>query len=189
MELLKQKIINEGTAIGNNIIKVDGFLNHQIDIKLFHEIGKEFKRRFESCGITRILTIEASGIAVACITASYFEVPVVFAKKHEALNIDNDTYQSEVFSFTKNKAYKIRVSKKYITPVDNVLIIDDFLANGSAAAGLADIVAQSGAKLAGVGIVIEKGFQKGRAVLEQSSVRLESLAIIKSISNGKIEFS
>ncbi len=189
MELLKQKIIDEGTVIGDSIVKVDSFLNHQIDVRLFTEIGKEFKRRFDNKTVTKILTIEASGIAVACMTAGYFDVPVVFAKKHEALNIDNDTYQSEVYSYTKNKTYKIRVSKKYISPNDHVLILDDFLANGSAAMGLVEIVRQAGAELVGVGIVIEKGFQTGRTVLKSKNVRLESLAIIKAISQGKVEFA
>lgn len=188
MELLKNKILKDAKVIGDSIIKVDSFLNHQLDIDLFNEIGKEFKERFRDEKISRILTVEASGIAVACIAAQYFKVPVVFAKKHEALNLDSDTYQSEVYSFTKQRNYNIRVSKKYITSEDNVLIIDDFLANGKAASGLVDIVNQAGARVAGVGIVIEKGFQQGREVLQQKGVRIESLIIIKSMKEGVITF-
>ena len=188
MELLKNRILKDGKVIGDSIIKVDSFLNHQLDIDLFNEIGREFKERFSDEKISRILTVEASGIAVACIAAQYFKVPVVFAKKYEALNLDSDTYQSEVYSFTKQRNYNIRVSKKYITPEDNVLIIDDFLANGKAASGLVDIVRQAGARVAGVGIVIEKGFQKGREALRQKGVRIESLVIIKSMDEGVIIF-
>lgn len=188
MELLKNRILKDGKIIGDSIVKVDSFLNHQLDIELFNEIGKEFKERFSNVRISKILTVEASGIAIACIAAQYFKVPVVFAKKHEALNIDLDTYNSEVYSYTKQKSYSIRVSKKYIMPEDDVLIIDDFLANGKAASGLVDIVQQAGATVAGVGIVIEKGFQKGREVLLRKGVRIESLAIIKSIGEGIITF-
>lgn len=188
MELLKNRILKDAKVIGDSIIKVDSFLNHQLDIDLFNEMGREFKKRFKDEKISRILTVEASGIAVACIAAQYFNVPVVFAKKHEALNLDSDTYQSEVYSFTKQRSYNIRVSKKYITSEDNVLIIDDFLANGKAASGLVDIVHQAGARIAGVGIVIEKGFQKGREALQQKGVRIESLIIIKSMEKGTITF-
>ena len=188
MELLKNRILKDAIVIGDSIVKVDSFLNHQLDIELFNEMGKEFKKRFSDENISRILTVEASGIAVACIAAQYFSVPVVFAKKYEALNLDSDTYQSEVYSFTKQKSYNIRVSKKYISPEDNVLIIDDFLANGKAASGLVDIVRQAGARVAGVGIVIEKGFQKGREALMQKGVRIESLAVIKSMKEGIIIF-
>lgn len=188
MELLKNRILKDGKIIGDSIIKVDSFLNHQLDIELFNEMGKEFKDRFSNVKISKILTVEASGIAVACIAAQYFKVPVIFAKKHEALNIDIDTFHSEVYSFTKQKSYNIRVSKKYIMPEDTILIIDDFLANGKAASGLVDIVQQAGAAVAGVGIVIEKGFQKGREVLLQKGIRVESLAVIKSIEDGIITF-
>lgn len=188
MELLKNRIVKDGKIIGDSIIKVDSFINHQLDIELFNEMGREFKERFSNVKVDKILTVEASGIAVACITAQYFNVPVIFAKKHEALNIDADTFNSEVYSYTKQKTYNIRVSKKYINPEDNVLIIDDFLANGKAASGLVDIVHQAGATVAGVGIVIEKGFQKGREVLSHKGVRIESLAIIKSIGEGVITF-
>ena len=188
MELLKNRILKDGKISGNCIIKVDSFLNHQLDIELFNEMGKEFKARFKNVHVSKILTVEASGIAIACIAAQYFKVPVVFAKKHDTLNIDLDTFHSEVYSFTNQKSYNIRVSKKYIKPEDTILIIDDFLANGKAATGLVDIVHQAGATVAGVGIVIEKGFQKGREVLLQKGIRIESLAIIKSIEEGNITF-
>lgn len=188
MELLKNKILSSGKVLGEKVLKVDSFLNHQIDVGLFNEIGKEFRRRFERKLVTKILTIEASGIGIACITAQYFNVPVVFAKKYEGSNMDKETYEAEIFSFTKNKSYKIKVSKNYINSKDKVLIIDDFLANGNAAAGLIDIVAQANAEVSGVGIVIEKGFQEGRKIIEDKKIQLESLAIIKSMNEGKIIF-
>ncbi len=188
MELLKQRILKDGRIIGADILKVDSFLNHQLDVGLLKEIGKEFKKRFENKNITKILTVEASGIAVACMAALYFDVPVVFAKKSEAKNLDIDTYESDVFSFTKNKGYKIRVSKKYITSLDSVLVIDDFLANGKAVQGLADIVGQAGASLEGVGIVIEKGFQDGGKTLREAGMQVESLAIVESMDKGSIVF-
>lgn len=188
MKLLKEKILAEGRVLGQEILKVDSFLNHQIDVNLFNEIGKEFKERFKNEKITKILTIEASGIGIACITAQYFNVPVVFAKKTESRNLDQETYESEVYSFTKEKNYKIRVSKRYISPEDNILIIDDFLANGQAVLGLKSIVDSAGAHLAGAGIVIEKGFQDGRKLLNKSGIRVESLAIIKSMDEGSIKF-
>jgi xanthine phosphoribosyltransferase len=188
MDLLKERILKDGQVISDRIVKVDSFINHQIDIKLFNEMGKEFKKRFNNSEVTKILTIEASGIGVACMAAQYFDVPVVFAKKHEALNMDAATYETEVFSFTKNKSYRVRVSKKYIVPEDKVLIIDDFLAIGNAVVGLVDIVKQSGAEVSGVGIVIEKGFQGGRKVIEEKGIRVESLAIIESMNNGEIVF-
>jgi xanthine phosphoribosyltransferase len=188
MQYLKEKILNEGQVISDRIVKVDSFINHQIDIKLFNEMGKEFKKRFENIEVTKILTIEASGIGVACMAAQYFDVPVVFAKKHEALNMDVETYEADVFSYTKNKSYRVRVSKKYIKPEDKVLIIDDFLAIGNAVVGLVDIIKQSGAEVSGVGIVIEKGFQGGRKIIEDLGIKVESLAIIKSLNNGEIVF-
>lgn len=189
MKALKTKILNEGTVIGSEILKVDSFLNHQIDIKLFNEIGQEFKQRFANEKITKILTVEASGIGIACIVAQHFDnVPVVFAKKHEATNLDSDTYEAEVFSFTKNKNYKIRTSKKYIKPEDKILIIDDFLANGNAALGLIKIVRQADAEVIGVGIVIEKAFQHGRECIEKEGVKVESLAIIKSLQDNRVDF-
>ncbi len=188
MEALKQRILTEGKAIGAGILKVDSFLNHQVDVSLLNEIGKEFKKRFEKEPVTKILTVEASGIAIACMAAQHFGVPVVFAKKTEAVNQDAEVYESEVFSFTRQKSYKIRVSRKYLTSRDCVLVLDDFLAEGKAANGLLHIVEQSGASLAGVGIVIEKGFQQGGRCLRDKGVRLESLAIIDRMENGSIAF-
>jgi xanthine phosphoribosyltransferase len=188
MQLLKERIIEEGRVEQEGVLKVDSFLNHQIDVKLYNEIGKEFKRLFGKDNITKILTIEASGIGIACITAQYFDVPVVFAKKTESRNLDKDTYESEVYSFTKDKSYKIKVSKRYMLSEDRVLVIDDFLANGNAVLGLKDIVDKAGASLVGAGIVIEKGFQEGGALLRGKGIRVESLAIIKSMNKGLIEF-
>lgn len=188
MELLKQRIIKDGTLKEGNVIKVDSFLNHQIDIELLNEIGKEFKARFEAKKIDKILTIEASGIAIAVIAAQHFNVPVVFAKKTESKNLDKDTYESSVYSYTKDKTYTIRVSKKYLKEGENILIIDDFLANGKAAEGLIDIIKQANCNIAGVGIVIEKGFQNGGDSIRNQGIKLESLAIVQSIENGKIMF-
>ncbi|OPJ64234.1 xanthine phosphoribosyltransferase [Clostridium oryzae] len=188
MEVLKNRILKDGVVLGDNILKVDSFINHQMDIKLLNQIGKEFKERFKNIEITKILTIEASGIGIACIAAQYFDVPVVFAKKHEGINMDKDNYESEAFSFTKKKNYKIKVSKKYLSAEDKVLIIDDFLANGNASLALIDILNQAKSEIAGVGIVIEKGFQPGRKLVEDKGVKVESLAILESISNGKIIF-
>lgn len=187
MEQLKKRILQDGVAKGSQVLKVDSFLNHQIDVALFCEMGKEFRRRFVNECVTKILTVEASGIAVACMTAPYFEnVPVVFAKKQEASNLSDDVYASNVFSFTKNKNYIIRVDKKYLHADDHVLIIDDFLANGNAALGLIDLIQQAGATVAGVGIVIEKGFQNGRKLLEEKGFHVESLAIVKQIQDGNV---
>lgn len=189
MKMLKEKILKDGEVIGNDILKVDSFLNHQLDIALFNEMGKEFKRRFSASKITKILTIEASGIAIASIAAQYFNnVPVVFAKKYSGSNMDNENYEAEVFSFTKNKLYKIKVSKKYISSEDKVLIIDDFLANGGAVLGLSSIVRQAGAEVIGAGIAIEKAFQEGRKLIEENGIRVESLAIIESMESGNINF-
>lgn len=189
MELLKERISHSGRVIGNDILKVDSFLNHQMDILLFQEIGKEFKKRFSESKITKILTVEASGIGIACITAQYFNnVDVVFAKKTSALNLDKNVYESQVFSFTKDTYYNIRVDKRYLSSSDSVLIIDDFLANGNAVLGLLDIIDQADAKTAGVGIVIEKSFQSGRDLILKKKVKLESLARIKSLTDGQITF-
>lgn len=188
MKALKDRIIHEGKIIGDNILKVDSFLNHQIDVAFLNELGKEFKRRFTDTKVDKILTIESSGIGIACITAQYFDVPVVFAKKTLSGNLDREVYQSKVFSFTKSTLYKIFVSKSYINEDENILIIDDFLANGQAALGLIDIVEQAGAKLSGIGIVIEKAFQDGRKKLIEKGVKIESLAIIESMKEGKVVF-
>lgn len=188
MELLENRILTDGRVLGNNVLKVDNFLNHQLDISLFNEMGKEFKRLFEGQDITKILTIEASGIAIASIAAQYFNVPVVFAKKYSGNNMDAELYEAEVYSFTKNQTYKIRVSKRYIGKTDKVLIIDDFLANGRALLGLSSIVRQAGGQVVGAGIAIEKAFQKGREVVEKEGIRVESLAIIESMEDGRIVF-
>lgn len=156
MELLKQRIRTDGTVKGTDVLKVDSFLNHQMDVELFAEIGKEFLRRFEGCGVNKILTIEASGIGIACVTAQFFHCPVIFAKKSQSKNIDGAVYSTKVESFTHGRIYDVIVSKKFLGPGDKVLIIDDFLANGAALEGLIDLVHQSGAQLAGAGIVIEK---------------------------------
>lgn len=188
MELLKQRIINDGTIRGEDVIKVDSFLNHQIDIELLNAIGKEFKERFKNKNIDKILTIEASGIAIAVIAAQYFNVPVLFAKKTESKNLDADTYESSVYSYTKDKTYTIRVSKRYFNDGENILIIDDFLAKGKAAEGLIDIINKAKCNVVGVGIVIEKGFQNGGDNIRNQGIKLESLAIVESIENGKIVF-
>ncbi len=178
MELLKQRICKDGLVKAGNVLKVDSFLNHQMDVRLFAEIGKEFKRRFDGCGVNKILTIEASGIGIACIAAQYFDVPVVFAKKSQSKNIDGEVFTSRVESFTHGRVYDILVSKKFLGPQDRVLIIDDFLAKGSALQGLCKLVEDSGATLVGAGIVIEKGFQDGGKLIRGSGVRVESLAIV-----------
>ncbi len=189
MKLLKDKILSAGNLIGEDVIKVDNFLNHQIDIELFNEMGKEFQKRFRNKEINKILTVEASGIGIACIVAQYFNnCPVVFAKKHEAVNMDMDTYESEVYSFTKKKSYKVRVTKKIINEGDKILIIDDFLANGQAVLGLVDIVKQGSGEVAGVGIAIEKSFQEGRRKIEDIGIQIESLARIKGFKNNTIIF-
>ena len=184
MELLKERILKDGNVKAGNELKVDSFLNHQIDITLLNEIGKEFKRIFSDSKITKILTIEASGIGIACITAQYFNVPVVFAKKSQSKNIDGDVFLSQVKSYTHGMTYDVIVSKKFISNDDNILILDDFLANGCALSGLADIVRDSGASLAGAGIVIEKGFQEGGKNLRAQGIRVESLAIIESMDEN-----
>ncbi|WP_142413129.1 xanthine phosphoribosyltransferase [Hathewaya massiliensis] len=189
MKILKEKILEEGKILEGNILKVDMFLNHQMDVKLFNEMGKEFKERFKEEKIDKILTIEASGIGIACIISQYFDyVPVVFAKKFQSANLDSECYQADVFSYTKQKRYNVRVSKNYLKEGERILIIDDFLANGRAALGLIDIVRQAGAVPVGVGIVIEKGFQIGRSEIEKEGVRVESLAILDNIENNKVIF-
>ena len=188
MKLLEERIIADGKVIGDDILKVDMFLNHQIDVHLLQEIGKEFKRRFDGCNINKILTIEASGIGIACITAQYFSVPVVFAKKGANRNVGDNIYKADVYSFTKGVTTTIGISKDYLGPDDRVLIIDDFMANGKAVHGLINIINQAGATVEGIGIVIEKGFQPGGDALRSLGYRVESLAVIKSIDNGKIVF-
>lgn len=188
MKLLEDRILKDGVIKEGGVVKVDSFLNHQMDISLINEIGREFARLFGDEKVTKILTVEASGIGIACITAQYFGVPVVFAKKSESKNLDGDIYTAPVLSFTKGKEYIIRVAKRFLSPEDRVLIIDDFLAKGKAVLGLRSIVEQAGATLVGAGICIEKGFQEGGKILRESGVRVESLAIVELDENGNITF-
>ena len=188
MEQLKQRILSEGRVKGGNVLKVDSFLNHQMDINLFDEMGKELKFRYKDEKITKIITVEASGIGIACVVARHFNVPVVFAKKSESRNLDGDLYTSPVYSFTHQKEYMIRVSKKFLNAEDHVLLIDDFLANGKALMGLIDIIKQSGAALVGAGIAIEKGFQGGGDALREQGIRIESLAIVDEMGEDFIKF-
>lgn len=188
VELLKKRILEEGKTIGSDVVKVDMFLNHQIDVELLCEIGKEFHRLFAASNINKIVTIEASGIGIACIAAQYFSVPVVFAKKGANRNVGDNIYKADVYSFTKGITTTIGISKDYLGPDDHVLIIDDFMANGKAVHGLINIINQAGATVEGIGIVIEKGFQPGGDALRSLGYRVESLAVIKSIDNGKIVF-
>lgn len=190
MERLKERIRKDGVVKAGNVLKVDSFLNHQMDIALFNEIGKEFKRRFAGKNITKILTIEASGIGIACVAAQYFDVPVVFAKKAQSINIDGEVYTSKIESFTHKKVYDVIVAKKFLSKDDHVLIIDDFLANGCALLGLLEIVKNAGATTEGIGIVIEKGFQEGGEKIRRMGIQLESLAIVDAMEDktGKITF-
>ena len=188
MEQLKQRILTEGRVNSGNVLKVDSFLNHQMDIHLFDEMGKAFKERYKEDEITKIVTIEASGIGIACIVARHFNVPVVFAKKSESRNLDGDLYTSPIYSFTHQKECMVRVSKKFLSAEDKVLVIDDFLANGKALIGLLDIIKQSGATLVGAGIAIEKGFQGGGDALREQGIRIESLAIIDEMGEDFIKF-
>ena len=188
MKLLKDKIQQEGKVLSEQVLKVDSFLNHQIDPLLMKEIGDEFANRYTNDIITKVLTIESSGIAPATFLGLTIGAPVVFARKRKSLTLSDNLYTSKVFSFTKNESNDISVSKDFINADDNVLIIDDFLANGEAVKGLLDIANQAGAKVVGVGIVIEKGFQQGGKLLREQGIRIESLARIKSLQNGKVEF-
>lgn len=182
MELLKERIRRDGKVKGTDVLKVDSFLNHQMDVELFQEIGKEFKRRFADCEVNKILTIEASGIGIACVAAEYFHCPVIFAKKSQTKNIAGDVYTTKVESFTHGKVYDVIVAKEFLGPGDKVLLIDDFLANGAALEGLARLVKASGAELVGAGIVIEKAFQPGGDRLRAEGLRVESLARVKSMN-------
>ncbi len=188
MKALEEKILKDGQVRPGHILKVDSFLNHQIDIDFINEIGKEFKRLFADKPITKILTVEASGIGIACITAQYFHVPVVFAKKAQSLNLDGSLYTAKVQSYTHNRVYDVILSKKFLSASDHVLIIDDFLANGCAVTGLLDIIEAAGAKVEGVGIVIEKGFQSGGQEIRSRGIDLKSLAVIKSMTDDAIVF-
>lgn len=182
MQLLQDRINRDGVVKDGNVLKVDSFLNHQMDIELLNEMGKEFRRLFPDKTINKILTIEASGIGIACITAQYFGCPVVFAKKAQSINIDGEVYSTQIKSYTHNRLYNVIVKKAFLTPQDNILIIDDFLANGCALLGLIDIVKESGAKIAGAGIAIEKGFQCGGELVRKQGIHVESLAIVDSMS-------
>lgn len=190
MQLLKDRIRKDGKIKEGNVLKVDSFLNHQMDVKLFQEIGKEFKRRFEGEEITKILTIEASGIGIACVAAEVFDVPVVFAKKTQTKNIAGDVYTTKVESFTHGRVYDIIVSREFLGKGDKVLLIDDFLANGKALEGLAELVKKSGAELVGAGVVIEKGFQVGGDIIRSKGIHLESLTIVESMDEktGEVVF-
>ena len=190
MNFLEERIAKDGIVKEGNILKVDSFLNHQMDIDLFNQMGEEFKRRFEGKPINKILTIEASGIGIACIVANHCHVPVVFAKKSQSLNIDGDVYAAEVESFTHKRKNQVIVSKKFLSPEDHVLIIDDFLANGCALQGLLSIVAQAGGTVEGIGIAVEKGFQQGGRIIRNLGYQLESLAIVESMDaeHGTIKF-
>ena len=190
MQLLKDRIRKDGKIKEGNVLKVDSFLNHQMDVKLFQEIGKEFKRRFEGEEITKILTIEASGIGIACVAAEVFDVPVVFAKKTQTKNIAGDVYTTKVESFTHGRVYDIIVSREFLGKGDKVLLIDDFLANAKALEGLAELVKKSGAELVGAGVVIEKGFQVGGDIIRSKGIHLESLAIVESMDEktGEVVF-
>ena len=190
MKLLEERIREDGVVKEGNVLKVDSFLNHQMDIELFNEMGKEWARLFADRPVTKILTVEASGIGIACVAAQHFHVPVVFAKKTQSLNIEGEVYSTKIQSFTHKKIYDVIVSKKFIKPEDHILIIDDFLANGCALEGLLQIVEDAGATVEGIGIAVEKGFQKGGDLIREKGVRVESLAIVESMdaATGEIVF-
>ena len=190
MKLLEERIRKDGTVKAGNVLKVDSFLNHQMDIDLFNEMGKEWARLFADRKITKILTVEASGIGIACVAAQHFHVPVVFAKKSQSVNIDGEVYSTKIESFTHKRVYDVIVSKKFLHPEDHILIIDDFLANGCALEGLIDMVNKAGASVEGVGIAVEKGFQKGGDLIRSKGIRVESLAIVESMDDktGEITF-
>lgn len=190
MKILEDRIRKDGIVKPGNVLKVDSFLNHRMDVGLFREMGKEWKRLFADCPINKILTIEASGIGIACIVAEQFDVPVVFAKKSQSINLDGEMYSTKIESFTHKKTYDVIVSKKFLSADDHVLVIDDFLANGCAINGLIELIDEAGATLEGVGIAIEKGFQQGGKVIRDKGIRLESLSIVESMNDetGEIVF-
>lgn len=188
MKQLQEKIKNEGKVLSNQVLKVDSFLNHQIDAFLMREVGKEFADRFKNDGITKIVTLESSGIAPSVMTALELNIPVVFARKRKSLTLTDQLLTASVYSFTKQEENTIAVSGEHLSSEDRVLVIDDFLANGQAALGLAEIVEQAGASLAGIGIVIEKSFQEGGKILREKGFRVESLARIKSLENHEVQF-
>ena len=188
MKLLEEKIANEGVSIGTDILKVDMFLNHQLDVNLLDEMGKEFYRLFKDCGATKVVTIESSGIGIAVFTAKYFNLPALFAKKAQHKNVGNEVYSAKCYSFTHGKEYTMNVSKKYLDSSDKVLIIDDFMAGGNACNALIDIISQAGAEVVGIGIAIEKGFQPGGKALRDKGYKVRSLAIVESMNDGNITF-
>lgn len=188
MKLLEEKILKDGKIGAGNVLKVDSFVNHQVDVKFMNEVGKEFHRLFGGCGVDKILTIEASGIGIACLTAQYFDVPVVFAKKTKTNNIAGDVFTSKVDSFTHGTTYDIVVSKDFLHAGERVLIIDDFLAKGSALLGLIKLINDAGAHVVGAGIVIEKAFQPGGKIVRDMGIRVESLAKIESMDETGIKF-
>ena len=190
MNFLEERIVKDGIVKEGNVLKVDSFLNHQIDIELFNEMGKEWKKRFEGKNINKILTIEASGIGIACIAAQHFGVPVVFAKKSKSINLEGDMYTAQVESFTHKNKNQVIVAKKYLNENDHILLIDDFLANGCALQGLIQIVQSAGATVEGIGIAVEKGFQSGGKIIRNLGYQLESLAIVESMDweTGEITF-
>ena len=190
MNCLEERILKDGIVKEGNVLKVDGFLNHQMDIELFNEMGKEWKKRFEGKNINKILTIEASGIGIACIVAQHFGVPVVFAKKAKSINLEGEMYTAEVESFTHKNKNQVIVAKKFLSEDDHVLVIDDFLANGCALQGLIQIVQSAGATVEGIGIAVEKGFQTGGRIIRNLGFQLESLAIVESMDaeTGEIKF-
>ena len=189
MRLLEERIQKDGNVKSKDVLKVDAFLNHQMDVQLFNEMAQEWKRLFSGKPINKILTIEASGIGIAAIAGSVFDVPVVFAKKGNHKNLSDSKYSTKVYSFTKDVYYDVTVDKEYLKSDDRVLIIDDFLANGNAALGLIDLVKQAGGTVEGVGIVIEKGFQEGGKIIRNMGIKLESLAIVKQLGKGKFELA
>ncbi len=190
MKLLEERIRKDGVVKDGDVLKVDSFLNHQMDVDLFNEMGKEFKRLFADKPVNKILTIEASGIGIACIVAQHFQVPVVFAKKAQSINLDGEMYSTQIRSFTHQRVYDVIVSKKFLSPDDHILIIDDFMANGCAVDGLIDLIRSAGATVEGVGIAIEKGFQDGGNRIREKGIRVESLAIVESMNSetGEIVF-
>jgi len=190
MKVLEDRIRKDGVVKPGNILKVDSFLNHQMDVDLFNQMGEEFKRLYAGVPINKILTIEASGIGIACIVAQHFHVPVVFAKKSQSVNLDGEMYTTKIESFTHKRTYDVIVAKKFISPDDHILIIDDFLANGCACLGLIDIIRSAGATVEGVGIAVEKGFQDGGKKIREQGIHVESLAIVESMNaeTGEIVF-
>ncbi|MCD7857862.1 MAG: xanthine phosphoribosyltransferase [Clostridiales bacterium] len=188
MKLLEDRIRRDGVVVDEDVLKVDQFLNHQMDVALFEEMGKEWARLFAKDNVTKILTIEASGIGIACVAAEQFGCPVIFAKKSRTKNINGEVYSTQVRSFTHGNVSTVIVSKQFLKPEDRVLLIDDFLANGAALEGLIDLVQQSGATLVGAGIAVEKAFQPGGQRIRAKGVRVESLARVKSMKGGKVEF-